>query len=537
MARPAKVPALAPVQPSRAIVTHPVSIFELAPSVHADLAPRLRALAADVPRVMADPERVARALEKASVPCLLLIEALVGAGGQLPRETLLELLHARFGWDAKASSEALNEAADACLLVSMSVGRVGSLAVSWFVLLLEETAEQLAEATWGLSLPAVPEALARQPLPVARVLQAQRDRLARLAGLIHFGVRANKAGTAANRTSLKKLAVVTQKTDVLLAEEVAEALAERILRTDGDLIVPDRARLEALADGRLVWGSPAVGLDAWIPSDRWVSEEALVRAFVLTQRMDLALPIWMRPWDYLAHGTLELARARASLAYCTAHRVVVDGHCFLRRAAPRESTGDGHVTASLEVMLGPEATLDVVLNVALMAEPLRFDTVLTFKLTQASISSAVALGLDAASMIETLERVGRHGIPANVRAMVEDWTRSARSARIRAVWSIELSSAETADVVARTLGNRVVARPLPTLLLVDHALTAPEVALAKLGVKSSLAASSSPVQEATHPYALGPHPARDQRPSAAWLAKVEKAQKDGLRLAPSPGTA
>ena len=509
------------------LVTHPVTTAQLTRAIHEELAPRLGVPTDDVPRALADRERVARALEKASATCLLLIEALVCGGGQLSRESLFELLRIRFGWNASASSLTLREAVDACLVIQLGAARVGSRELSWYTLLIDETAEQLAQATWGLSLPPIPAALQNQPAPEARTLETQRDRLARLAGLVHFGVRANKGGTAANRTSLKKLALVTRKTDAELGEEIKAALEAKILRTEGDLIVPDRAQLDALADGRVAWGSLAEGLDAWIPSDRWVSEASVLRSFVLTRRTPAALPIWIRPWDFYARGALELEHARAALAQCAAQRVVLDRQTFLRRAAPRASTGDGHVTPSLEVMLGPEATLDVTMKTALMAEPIRFDTVLTFKLTQASISSAVALGLDAEAMLETLAQVGRHGIPANVRAMVEDWTRSARSARIRAVWQIELSSAETADVVARALGNRVVARPLPTLLLVDHALTAPEVALAKLGVKSSLAASSSLAQEAANPYALRPHPARDQRPAAAWLAKVEKARGSG----------
>jgi len=521
------------------IVTHPVSLLRSTLLLNADLALRLGTTAADAPRAALDRDRVARALESASVPCLLVVETLIGAGGQLSKDMLLSLLHVRFGWDAPAAMAALREAAAACLLVYASVGRVGSTDDAWYAFVFEEIAEQLAQATWGLSLPSIPSSLSDQKAPEARTTTetTQRDRIARLAACVHFGVRANKGGTAANRTSLKKLAIAVNKTDVELASEITNALVARILRTEGDLIVPDRDKLASLADGSLVWGNAAEGLDAWIPSDRWVSEESVLRAFVLTRRQPQRLPIWVLPWDYVAHGTPELIRARAALAHCSAHRAVVEGHTFLRRSPSRRSTGDGHVTPSMEVMLGPAAAPDVAMKIALMAEPVRFDKVLTFKLTPTSISAAVAQGLDANAMLETLACVGRHAVPENVRAMVEDWTRSARSARIRAVWSIELSSAETADIVARSLGNRVVARPSPMLLLVDQALTAPEVALAKLGVKSSLATSRAQEPEGAPAFTSRPHPARDLRPSAAWMAKVDKARKDGVQVALRSGLA
>ena len=531
MPRRAKVtePALEAPDAVAKIVTHPVSISEISPALHEDFAKRLGVSVDDAQRSIVDHDRVAGALEKASVPCLLVLETLIGAGGQLSKETLFALLLARFGWDASTSMRALQEATDASLLVHVGIGRVGSRETAWYALVLAECAEQIAEATWGLSLPRTPSSLEpKAPKPRTTNETFQRDRIARLAALVHFGVRANKGGTAANRASLKKLALVVKQSEDALGEEITEGLRTQVLRTEGDLIVPDREKLQSLADGSFVWGNMSEGLDAWIPSDRWVSQESVLRAYVLTRRAPRGTPIWARPWEYFAHGPIELDRAHAALAHCAAHRMVVEGQTFLRRTAPRPSGGDGHVTPSMEVMLGPAATLDVTMKIALMAEPLRFDHVLTFKLTPTSISAAVAQGLDLTQMLEALALVGRHPTPENVRAMIEDWTRSARSARIRAVWSIELSSAETADVVARSLGHRVVARPLPTLLLVDHALTAPEVALAKLGVKSTLAASRTAALDAAR--SSRPHPARDKRPSPAWLAKVEKARADGFRV-------
>lgn len=538
MPRRAKVaePALEAPDAVAKIVTHPVSISEISPALHEDFAKRLGVSVDDAPRAIVDRDRVAGALEKASVPCLLLLETLIGAGGQLSKETLFALLLTRFGWDAATSMRALQEAIDTSLLVYAGIGRVGSRETAWYAVVLAESAEQIADATWGLSLPKLPASLeTKAPQRRAASDTFQRDRIGRLAALAHFGVRANKGGTAANRASLKKLALVVKQSEDALGEEIAEGLRTQVLRTEGDLIVPDREKLESLADGSFVWGDVSEGLDAWIPSDRWVSQESVVRACVLARRAPRGTPIWARPWDYFAHGPIELDHAEAALAHCAAHRVVVEGQTFLRRPAPRPSAGDGHVTPSMEVMLGPAATLDVTMKIALMAEPLRFDNVLTFKLTPTSISAAVAQGLDLTQMLETLALVGRHPTPENVRAMIEDWARSARSARIRAVWSIELSSAETADVVARALGNRVVARPLPTLLLVDHALTAPEVALAKLGVKSTLAASRAPASDASR--SSRPHPARDKRPSPAWLAKVEAARSEGIRVEARPKTA
>jgi len=429
-----------------------------------------------------DERRVAAQLEQASGPCLAALETLVVSGGQLPTSTLVAAMVERFGWPAEVVASGVGEAADRCLTVGL--GLMGDGETRWFCVLVHGAAAQIADAVYGISLPDPPDTATPAGLGASA-----RDIVARLAACAHFTVKSARNGRSANRATLRKLASAIGADERTLQADFEQALDMGLLRNSGELVVPDVAALRSLAAGHVSWAGDreVARVQALVPADRWCSEEAIRRAVTFELMKPMDAPIWRMEYLLEHSRRVSESRAREASARCTGvARLSHGGHTFLRRfAAAASRGGDGHITPNLEVMLGPDADADLTLTLALAAEPVRFDRILTLKLTQNSVTAAVSLGVEPAALFDSLERVGRHGIPDNVRAMVEDWVRSARTARIRQVWSVELSSSEAADVAARALGRTVVSRPTPTLLLVD-ADGRPDVVLAKAGVRITL---------------------------------------------------
>src|SRR5204863_5981595 len=128
--------------------------------------------------------------------------------------------------------------------------------------------------------------------------------------------------------------------------------------------------------------------------------------------------------------------------------------------------GDGHVTPSFEIMLGPRADPEILAVLALAATPVRLDRVITLKLEPASVTAAITCGLRWDEIAKALDAVAPHPVPENVSTMVREWAERARIVRLRRVLSAECSNKEAADAAVTVLGDRVVARPTPTLLLI-----------------------------------------------------------------------
>ncbi len=485
--------------------------------------------AALVRAALIDSARIASELGCASGALLAVLEAVAGAGGQLTEVNLVALLAKRFGWDRARSVAGIHEGAARGLLLYLGAKVPLREEHEWYVMLVAESATQLAEATLGLSLPVAPDA------PPPPPLSSHRDRVARLAACAHFAVKCTRNGHSANRATLRKLSAATGADEESLHRELEQALALGLVVPEGELIVPDEPVLRAFAAGHVDWDSDysRSTVRSWVPDDRWVSEEAVVRAAAMEAQTSFHGPIWAATYAFHRTGLVELDDARRLVSECDdLARLEHGGHAFVRRAAQHaHAGGDGHVTPNLEVMLGPEAGADLTLTIALAAEPVRFDRVLTFRLTPASVAVASAHGGDATTLLAALACVGRHGVPDNVRAMIEDWMRAARTARVRSVWSIELSTSDAADVAARALGKHVLARPTPLLLLVDSALAAPEVALAKAGVKVGVSHARAAERgiPAARPQRL-PSPALDAalRPPPTLVATFENARRAGF---------
>jgi hypothetical protein len=160
----------------------------------------------------------------------------------------------------------------------------------------------------------------------------------------------------------------------------------------------------------------------------------------------------------------------------------------------------------------------------------RFDTVLTFKLTPASIGAALSLGLTAPTILAALDRVGRHPVPDNVRLMIGDWARSIRTASLRKAWVIETNGPEAADAAARALGGHLLARPTPTTLLVDEALTSPAAILGKGGVHVDAQITRSPRSKRSGSIASAPLTIPTPSPALRTRFAAERSSKNGLSI-------
>jgi hypothetical protein len=87
-------------------------------------------------------------------------------------------------------------------------------------------------------------------------------------------------------------------------------------------------------------------------------------------------------------------------------RSTVEGETWVRRAAsPADPSGDGHVTPSFEVLLGPGASLDIVAAIGLGRELMGLDRVLTFRITPESVAAGLGCGLDPARLLEGQRQV------------------------------------------------------------------------------------------------------------------------------------
>lgn len=436
--------------------------------------------AAAMVALLTDPRFVSERLAKASPIALGILEILVDFEGLLHRDALDRVVIQRFGVSQRDVEQAVESVFGTGLAAAIVAQMPYESHKQRFAMLLAESSPAVAAAVRGLSLPrSTPEVSL-----AAASRRALRDHVAFLAALAHVTVRATTADLA-NRASTKKLGALAELDARSAADRVDDAVFAGLVGVRGERLVPRVDALRALAAGG---AAPADADQEWvaarIPRDRWISLEALTRELARVEHVRTNAPYFERFGVALAqtlptYPRLEsMLRARAWLTLAD-H----DGALWVRRWPEGGSgSGDGHVTPAFEVMLGPDADPQITLDIALAAEPVRFDTVLTFKLTPASIGSALSLGLDTTRILAALDRVGRHPVPDNVRHMVLDWSRTSRTATVRKAWVIETNGTEAAEAAARALGARVIARPTPTTLLVDEALANPAAMLGKCGV-------------------------------------------------------
>ncbi len=146
-----------------------------------------------------------------------------------------------------------------------------------------------------------------------------------------------------------------------------------------------------------------------------------------------------------------------------------EGTLYGRPPTLKRPGGDGHVTPSFEVLLGPEADAALTLVVGMVADLKHADHLLTYKLTPDSLARGLAAGVPVSTVRAELERVSARPLPDTVRSLLDDAER--RTARARTVIAIE-ASPSVLDSLAATLGAVVFGRPSRDCLLVDARSTA-----------------------------------------------------------------
>lgn len=474
-----------------------------------------------------DPGFVRERLTRAAPLTLGVLEILVDFEGLVQRDVLDRVVIERLGVGPDDIEMAVESLFGTMLAVPLTAKMHHASRNERLVMLMAESSASVAAALRGLSLPTSPPDVspgvaARRPL---------RDRVAFLAALAHVAVRATSSDMA-NRATTKKLGALSGLDAHGAADLVDDAVLAGLVGVRSDRLVPRVEALRAMARGE---PAPSDADQEWIasriPRDRWLSFEALARELVRADHVHANAPYFERFGLVLAHALPEhrlvepLLRSRAWLMLAD-HAGVPWVRLWPEGGS---ESGDGHVTPAFEVMLGPDADPRLTLTIALAAEPVRFDTVLTFKLTPASIGAALTLGLDASVILGALDRVGRHAVPENVRLMIGDWARSVRTATIRKAWVIETNGPDAADAAARSLGASVLARPTPTMLLVDDTAASPGATLGKGGVHASAEVSRS--LRAEHA-SIEPQPLATPTPSLELVSRLEvaRATKGGLSI-------
>jgi hypothetical protein len=456
---------------------------------------------ASLREALADPERVTTALRHLSGNALVMLDHLVELGGHVEAAELTAIAVDEHGMSPSEVEHVYRELALAALALRVQTtdpGRPSYGALATFDVL----EEPLVSRVRGVSLPAPPA-----DAPTIDVWM--RDVVALLATVVHAGTRITQQGDV-HRGTAKKLANLVGWPADRVTTVIDFAIRAGILGRRGDMLAPVRPRLAELARGErtLVPTSDGLALLHAMPEGRWLPEDALARALAAHRMRGL-----LRAYPHLRASPQRRAllrrEARRDVAWLPLPRLVGDEHVFVRRPSPgpRSGQGDGHVTPSFEVMLGPAADPELVATIALCTEPSRFDLVLTRKITPASVTAGCAVGLDVEAMLDALGRVGKHPVPDNVRAMVEEWAARAKTVRIRDVLALEVTSKEAADAIARTLDADVVARPSPTVLLVQRSAANVAARIQKAGAQ---------VVDAIEPLATG------DRPPAGLLARDVK---------------
>jgi hypothetical protein len=426
-------PAGAPSTDGRATVPCALPLKDAGDAILPSLARQLGAAAPTVEAcraVLADPARTRARFLAMPAYCAVAAEVLTDLGGEAEGGTIANEVARRTCMPPAEVAKLLSTVGIApgnVLLVDRSSGSMKSRSFA----LIADGAASVARVVRGVTLPqnAPRQDAEGQPWRDAR----ERIALATLA--VHKSLRLTVGGTV-NRASLKPfvkgVGVEPDRAEALLARALRDGL---LARAGGDAVATfSLPTLDALATAGSVVHA-RVDLAKLVPDDRWVSLEAASRA--------LAAAELAAGDSYGGPRTMYLARlynpASASQALASAaalEHLEHGGATWVRRRCPQpgnRGTGDGHVTPSFDVLLGPRADLAVVAQVGLGAALTRVDQLLTFHIGPRTVEAGLAAGMDPAAFVAALERVGRHGLPDNVRAMIEDWIKSARFARAEQV--------------------------------------------------------------------------------------------------------
>lgn len=489
---------------------------------------------------LSSPASIDERLAKLSWASLAMLDWIANLGGALYDGELVDLGH-EVGLNPGQVLAALRECCDRALLIPTEASDPFEHATLIRYSVPAESAVHLGARVRGVSLPEPPLALEAPDAAALDTAEAMaaRDRLALLTVPAHEPIKVNASGALA-RVPLKRIAQkLNQDIDALERAFVAAYHVGSLGSDEHHLLKPMVAELR----------SSPTPLDR--PKDRevvarvgdaWQSAEGLALALAYERSIRRPPQFYYAP--SLMQGLAELQAARKWVGEVQGlQRITHEGKVFVRKGAVgrplSEAFGDGHVTPSLEVMLGPACDPVLALEVGLFCELVRVDKVLTFKLTPASVTTGCALGLDVPHMLAMLGKVSRHPLAANVASLVEDFARGARFVSIETLQVLRTSNAEAADRLAKDLGQSVKGRPTPTMLLVDIkqgnlSARALKLGISTMGETTSLRSSASSPSHFGAPKA--PAFAPDETLRATFLRERSVAPPEMVAPRSSPAT-
>ena len=440
---------------------------------------------AAITAALGDPRRVDALLAGLNPVALLALEVLVTHGGELAGRALVGLTRDALSFvvpcdpSAVVVGTAVSDLFAEGLCVDADWGDDSHGYTPATATLSAPVAARVAESVYGISLPERPK-----QMPGAscsdELIEERRHLVMVAAQLAQQHIRANKDDSA-NAANVRRLAGTWDVEPTRLGRTLNLATQLGLLEVRGGHLRPRLPALLAAATGGLFRGDYDQEL-AEIVSEEWVSAEAVVRCLVAMRWFGTS-PAYHHSARALQVRHTAVARELAEEPGLQHHTVGSD--VWVRRAtvASPAATGDGHVTSSFEIMLGPDASLPLLTRLGLCARLQRLDRVLVLRLSPESVAIGVAAGLAREQILADLQAVADRPAPANVVALVEDWLDNAALATGRRAWLVEVPVAKEAQV-CKALGPRLVQRLAEGRLAIDFRITEAELdkILASAGV-------------------------------------------------------
>jgi len=187
-------------------------------------------------------------------------------------------------------------------------------------------------------------------------------------------------------------------------------------------------------------------------------------------QLALALSTWARE-RLLMFGLLDVAEAEGKPALL---RLTTLGAKALGLPVPDDKPDAGSpliVNPDFEIILFPEGdTYDLVTELDRFAERISSDSVIRYRLTEASIEKAVAEGLEPSRILRTLSEHSRVEVPQNVIYSIGQW---AEKVKFVTQSTVSLVRGRNKEVVDRILHDKalrpyVIERLSPTALLMSQ---------------------------------------------------------------------
>jgi hypothetical protein len=214
------------------------------------------------------------------------------------------------------------------------------------------------------------------------------------------------------------------------------------------------------------------GLDAWGVRDRFQSRYQFTQQTGMRDphQIALALTTWARERLQM-FGLLDVAEAEGKPALL---RLTTLGAKALGLPVPDDTPDSGSpliVNPDFEIILFPEGdTYDLVTELDRFAERISSDSVIRYRLSEASIEKAVAEGLEPSRILRTLSERSRVEVPQNVIYSIGQW---AEKVKFVSQSTVSLVRGRNKEVVDRILHDKalrpfVLERLSPTALLMSQ---------------------------------------------------------------------